>query len=46
MEKIRIRYIQKPVDDDLKHKMVFIGGPRQVVPEESVERGPGIQQLG
>ena len=30
MEKIRIRYIQKPVDDDLKHKMVFIGGPRQV----------------
>ena len=30
MGKIRIRYIQKPVDDDLKHKMVFIGGPRQV----------------
>jgi predicted AAA+ superfamily ATPase len=30
MKKIRARYIQKPVDDDLKHKMVFIGGPRQV----------------
>jgi uncharacterized protein len=30
MKEIRIRYIQKPVEDDLKHKMVFIGGPRQV----------------
>lgn len=30
MKTIRTRYIQKPVDDDLKHKMVFIGGPRQV----------------
>lgn len=30
MGKIRIRYIQTPVDVDLKHKMVFIGGPRQV----------------
>ena len=30
MGKIQIRYIHKPVDDDLKHKMVFISSPRQV----------------
>ena len=30
MNKIHDRYIQKPVKTDLKSKMVFIGGPRQV----------------
>ncbi|MGB6340073.1 MAG: ATP-binding protein [Candidatus Aminicenantaceae bacterium] len=30
MNKIHERYIQKPVKTDLKSKMVFIGGPRQV----------------
>jgi len=30
MNKIHERYIEKPVISDLKSKMVFIGGPRQV----------------
>jgi len=30
MNKIRIRYYSKSVENDLKDKMVFIGGPRQV----------------
>ena len=30
MSKIHNRYIKKPVTSDLKSKMVFIGGPRQV----------------
>ncbi len=30
MSKIHDRYIKKPVTSDLKSKMVFIGGPRQV----------------
>jgi hypothetical protein len=30
MNKIHDRYIQKPVKTDLKSRMVFIGGPRQV----------------
>jgi predicted AAA+ superfamily ATPase len=30
MNKIYDRYIRNPVSEDLKHKMVFIGGPRQV----------------
>jgi predicted AAA+ superfamily ATPase len=30
MEKIYKRYINDSVDDDLKTKMVFVGGPRQV----------------
>jgi len=28
--KIRSRYLRKPVESDLKEKMVFVGGPRQV----------------
>lgn len=30
MEQIHHRYLKKPVEDDLKNRMVFIGGPRQV----------------
>ena len=30
MSKIHDRYIKKPVTSDLKSKMVFVGGPRQV----------------
>lgn len=30
MEKIRARYIEKAVKRDLKNRMVFVGGPRQV----------------
>ena len=30
MEKIYKRYINDSVDEDLKNKMVFVGGPRQV----------------
>ena len=30
MEEIYRRYIKNPVDEDLKRKMVFVGGPRQV----------------
>jgi predicted AAA+ superfamily ATPase len=30
MAAIQARYIKKPVKDDLKNKMVFVGGPRQV----------------
>ena len=30
MEKIYERYIKNPVNEDLKSRMVFIGGPRQV----------------
>ncbi|MBC8463844.1 MAG: AAA family ATPase, partial [Deltaproteobacteria bacterium] len=30
MKKIYKRYINDSVDDDLKTKMVFVGGPRQV----------------
>jgi uncharacterized protein len=30
MGSIQTRYIKKPLKDDLKNKMVFIGGPRQV----------------
>ena len=30
MEEIYKRYIENPVDEDLKSKMVFVGGPRQV----------------
>ena len=30
MEKIYKRYLRKSVKDDLKNKMVFVGGPRQV----------------
>ncbi len=30
MEKIYKRYIKDSVDEDLKNKMVFVGGPRQV----------------
>ncbi|HIJ40416.1 MAG TPA: ATP-binding protein [Deltaproteobacteria bacterium] len=30
MEKIRTRYIEKAVKTDLKSRMVFVGGPRQV----------------
>ena len=28
--KIFPRYIKSPVEADLQHKMVFVGGPRQV----------------
>lgn len=27
---LKKRYIQEKIEQDLKHKMVFIGGPRQV----------------
>jgi len=30
MTEIRQRYLKKPVEEDLKTRMVFIGGPRQV----------------
>jgi len=30
MADIQTRYIKNPVTEDLKHKMVFVGGPRQV----------------
>jgi uncharacterized protein len=30
MAKIQTRYLKKPVKEDLKSKMVFVGGPRQV----------------
>jgi predicted AAA+ superfamily ATPase len=30
MEKIHKRYIGRPVEEDLRSKMVFVGGPRQV----------------
>jgi hypothetical protein len=30
MTAIQTRYLKKPVSDDLKSKMVFVGGPRQV----------------
>jgi predicted AAA+ superfamily ATPase len=30
MKKIHERYLKEPVTDDLKERMVFIGGPRQV----------------
>ena len=30
MEKLRARYLKKIVEEDLKERMVFIGGPRQV----------------
>ena len=30
MATIQMRYIKKPVKNDLKNKMVFVGGPRQV----------------
>jgi uncharacterized protein len=30
MTTIQTRYLKKPVSDDLKSKMVFVGGPRQV----------------
>jgi predicted AAA+ superfamily ATPase len=30
MEKIRTRYLKNPVKEDLKDRMVFVGGPRQV----------------
>jgi predicted AAA+ superfamily ATPase len=30
MAKIQTRYLKKPVKEDLKNKMVFVGGPRQV----------------
>ena len=30
MAKIRTRYLKNPVIEDLKNKMVFVGGPRQV----------------
>jgi predicted AAA+ superfamily ATPase len=30
MSDIHARYIQNPVKDDLKNRMVFVGGPRQV----------------
>ena len=30
MAKIKTRYLKKPVREDLKSTMVFVGGPRQV----------------
>lgn len=30
MKRIRERYLKRPVAEDLKHRMVFVGGPRQV----------------
>jgi uncharacterized protein len=30
MDTIQTRYINKPVGADLKERMVFVGGPRQV----------------
>jgi len=30
MKNIRTRYYKKSIKEDLKNKMVFIGGPRQV----------------
>jgi uncharacterized protein len=30
MAAIQTRYINNPIKEDLKNKMVFVGGPRQV----------------